>query len=354
MKINNIIKNRKGTISLLKFIFSLFVILYHFSKILEGNNKFEICLGGYLAVDFFFIVSGYYLYRFILKIKENVYKENVKNIVKKVKKFLPYTITIGSIYLVFKYLMHTISKSEAIMSFFNIFLIDMTGLSGYSLNGPTWYISAMLIVFFVLTPIIYNMKDTYKYYICPMIVMFGLGYLYNINTSLNIFMTQWNGYVYGGLIRALVDINLGIIVYNLSNLLLEKSNNIKRYDLKINIVSILLYLVVFIYIIFNRSEGSIDLFILVIIFFAVISTFSENKVNTFLDTRFIRYLEKISLPIFLNHFLAIEVLNKVSMLSKFNYLEKVIIGFASIFVFSILEQFVIEKITNRFKKIKNY
>ena len=48
------------------------------------------------------------------------------------------------------------------------------------------------------------------------------------------------------------------------------------------------------------------------------------------------------------------MLNKVSMLSKFNYLEKVIIGFASIFLFSILEQFVIEKITNRFKKIKNY
>lgn len=347
MKINNISKNRKGTISLLKFIFSLFVILYHFSKILEGNNKFEICLGGYLAVDFFFIVSGYYLYRFILKIKENVYKENVKNIVKKVKKFLPYTITIGSIYLVFKYLMHTISKSEAIMSFFNIFLIDMTGLSGYSLNGPTWYISAMLIVSFVLTPIIYNMKDTYKYYICPIIVMLGLGYLYHISYSMNIFMTQWNGYVYGGLVRALVDINLGIIIYNLSNLLLEKSNNIKKYKLKVNVISVLLYLVIFIYIIFNKNEGTIDFFILVIIFAALITTFSETKINKLLDTKLIRYLEKISLPIFLNHFFFIEVLNEVNLFSKFNYLKKFIIAFIGIFIFSIIEQYIIENIKRK-------
>ena len=52
-------RERNGKIELLRFIFALVVALFH----LGGNEKFghEMMKTGYLAVEYFFIVSGYLL-----------------------------------------------------------------------------------------------------------------------------------------------------------------------------------------------------------------------------------------------------------------------------------------------------
>ena len=71
---------RNGIISILKFILSILVVIYHGKKI-SGISKFKIVPLGYLCVDFFFIVSGYYFYKSILKLKSdtNIYKEIFTN-----------------------------------------------------------------------------------------------------------------------------------------------------------------------------------------------------------------------------------------------------------------------------------
>ena len=71
--------SRNGTISLVKFLASLLILIYHGGKILIGSNKLIYSTTGYILVDLFFIISGYYFYKSILKIEDkniDIYKEN--------------------------------------------------------------------------------------------------------------------------------------------------------------------------------------------------------------------------------------------------------------------------------------
>ena len=63
---------RQG-IELYRFIMTLMVCLHHFRLYSETTLPFG---GGYLAVDFFFILSGYFLYHHSIK-KENIHSTNV-------------------------------------------------------------------------------------------------------------------------------------------------------------------------------------------------------------------------------------------------------------------------------------
>ncbi len=52
-------KKRNGTIDCMKFIFAIVVVIYHGSHFLgETRMAFH---GGFIAVEFFFLVSGYLL-----------------------------------------------------------------------------------------------------------------------------------------------------------------------------------------------------------------------------------------------------------------------------------------------------
>ncbi|HCA56040.1 MAG TPA: hypothetical protein DEO95_11320, partial [Ruminococcaceae bacterium] len=47
---------RNGKIDLLKFLFSIMVIIFHFGK---GLYNYDLFTKGYIAVEFFFITSGF-------------------------------------------------------------------------------------------------------------------------------------------------------------------------------------------------------------------------------------------------------------------------------------------------------
>ena len=70
-------KKRNNTIDILKFVFAICIVIHHICK------KFHIPFfqRGLLAVDFYFIVSGYLFLKSIRKRRkngtENVYQDNV-------------------------------------------------------------------------------------------------------------------------------------------------------------------------------------------------------------------------------------------------------------------------------------
>ena len=59
-------KKHNGIISLWKFIFSLVIMIYH-AKIFFPEENIPIFRGGYIGVEFFFLVSGFFLAKKALK-----------------------------------------------------------------------------------------------------------------------------------------------------------------------------------------------------------------------------------------------------------------------------------------------
>jgi len=351
MRVNKIKKSREGAVSLLKFLFTVTIFLYHAGNLLDGEHYFRVASVGYILVDFFFMVSGFYFYQSVLKLKEkniNIYQENVKMIGKKFIAFLPYTIIAGIVSCIIIFFHQKVAISSIIMSFLNTFLFDMTGLSGYTVNGVTWYLSAMLIIFFLLCPIIYNYDKSYKYYICPLIIMFGLGYMAHSASSLDIYMSGWNGFFYLGLVRALVDINLGILLYHFSRLVKNYLNNRKRLYNLLDVSALILYTIVFYYIYIYRICGRLDYFILFVLFLALLCTFSENRFNNKLDTKVIRYLEKIALPVYINQ---LPIITLFSIFGNFKEFPIVLLlALLSDILFSMLEFYVVEIFLKKRKK----
>lgn len=53
-------KGRNGTIDFFKFLFTIIIVFYHLDNLID-NPADRITKCGYIAVEFFFIVSGYLL-----------------------------------------------------------------------------------------------------------------------------------------------------------------------------------------------------------------------------------------------------------------------------------------------------
>lgn len=136
IEINNKIMN----VEFLRVLFTLEIVVHHTIKGLEINNK------GWYGVEFFFILSGFFLaYTF------NDDCSVMRFIRKKIIRFLP-LITVGSLLNILYY------KDVNIARFLSaIFFLPGTGLvSLHSYLGPAWYLS---VLFWVSIFYFYIMKS---------------------------------------------------------------------------------------------------------------------------------------------------------------------------------------------------
>ena len=86
-------KKHNGKISFWKFMFSLMIVALHLG-VLNTNAEYRFSYGS-IAVDFFYLVSGYLFCKKCLNLKldnKEVVKESFNFIINKIKRFLPYII----------------------------------------------------------------------------------------------------------------------------------------------------------------------------------------------------------------------------------------------------------------------
>ena len=82
---------RNGKVDLLKFLFSIIVIIYHFDNAVK--YPFEIFTRGYIGVEFFFVTSGFLFAKSLSKYtyqKETLISNSVGFMKKKFLSFFQY------------------------------------------------------------------------------------------------------------------------------------------------------------------------------------------------------------------------------------------------------------------------
>ena len=152
---------RNNLVELARFLFSILVVGYHIQMTFlgDGINFFE---NGALAVEFFFLISGYFLARSIEKIsaKEsyNPALESCRFMGNKVKGILPTHLT-AIIAVIIVILACNLANSGNIIlnGLPSIFLVQMGGVwtEAYAsaLIVPEWYLSSMLLCMLFIVPI---------------------------------------------------------------------------------------------------------------------------------------------------------------------------------------------------------
>lgn len=205
-------KNKKlYNIEFLRFVFSVIIVYFH----ILHNNVFK-WLGGAenatpflnrlaeksqyagFAVECFFILAGYFLYKTYYK---NPNLQVKKFVYDKIARLWPVLFFTLAIFVVFYY-------QPFMPNFFNILFLQCIGISK-DFSGPTWYISPffwVMVFYFVLLKCIENKK------ICNIIigVITYFSYVFLVNRFFG--RETVNGFISLGLLRALGGIGVGYLI----------------------------------------------------------------------------------------------------------------------------------------------
>lgn len=211
-------------IDFLRLVFSLCILFYH-SWIFAGPFGNGFFNHGRLAVDFFFIVTGYLMISSAQKQRRSkaILKDSFIFIKKKVARLAPALIVTFFIGAVLVFEKKIITDPNIILSGNLLPELFQLGIFGYDLpiNSAWWYISAMLFVLALLYPLALKFKDDYCRYIAPLVIVIALGFVLNFKIDINDPMIM-GFFLRNGFWKALIFIPLGNIAFYISKLLKKK------------------------------------------------------------------------------------------------------------------------------------
>lgn len=324
-------KSHNGELDLLKFIFSIIIVVHHSSSMFDGVQYFF--RFGSLAVEFFFIVSGYLFAVSVMKKKEpydvnTIGSETASFIFKKiyglwfffifaaVLRFAADTLYLGA--------GKTFGSPEFPTLILNLFFGNMSGMPTYDPIAPSWYISAMLIAMAVLYPIFRKKKDLFISLIAPLVAFMLYGIMMHRDGHLT-GPTYWYDFVYKGVVRAFAGICLGCLVYRVSQkmktnpILTQSGDKVPHILSAVEIAAVVLSIIGM----SKMTEKNFAQQPVIVLGFAIavaICTSKMSSISKYFQFDIFSYLGKLSMTVFLCHSpvigLMYTVFDKITVLSN--------------------------------------
>lgn len=295
-----------GALDFWKFLFSIIIVFYH-GGLSFHTDTYQIFSNGALAVDFFFLVSGYLMAVSVSKMEDrelSIGKDTLSFLWRKIRAFLPYYL----VAFFFAFISWGIFSFDLSSSFLknataaigclqNFLLLDMTGIHTTSVMGLTWYLSAMLLAMAIIYPLFRKYRETYLYLIAPFSCLLLAGYMCQTYGALTPY-NEFGVLVFHGMARAVLELNLGCFVFLVSRLL-SQINLTKLSRVLLTIFEWGFYFVVIAYLYTGKRS---DVFtVLFLLFFALtISTSHQSAVSFLFDNRVCKFLGKFSLVLYLS------------------------------------------------------
>lgn len=323
---------KSGKIEFYRFIFSLCVLGFHMGKYfrgepdLEAGLRFEFFPHGSIAVEFFFLVSGFFMARTISrkvqaeanspvkKTDRELSVEYVSFMKHKYFRILPEHIPMFLMtFVIYVVVNHERLGKIFILVFRNIpsfFLLQMSAISLGNVLHIEWYISAMLIAMAILYPICRKYYYTFSRYFAPLLGLLVLGYIQKKTSSLT-GVSVWMGLGYKGLLRAIVEIALGTTCYEVSQYLGERfQGGERKWKWFWTAVEAGCFGVSMLFVM-TTMEKMYEILLLGVFFLllAVASSGISYGVELF-DRKTIYFLGKMSLPIYLGQLAAIYIVSE--------------------------------------------
>ncbi len=339
-------KSRNNLVEFERFLFSMLVIGYHVqaSFLTEKTDFFE---WGALAVEFFFILTGFFFASSVEKScldEGNFLKKSGLFIGKKVVGVLPeHIIAIVAVLIVIGICDASSFVDKLLNGLPSVFFVQMFVIWDSSFSNalivPEWYISSMLVCLLFMTPIAFALRRKIKGVLVSIVLVVILvvilvigGFSFNWAFPMN--------FIYN--LRAWGEMFVGMFAFYLAKKISSKETDCK-YSAVLKVLEIVLYTVpVLLGIIPLDSYLSfVGMIVAVVcVFFAICITFSGNgiQISNKNVNKVFGFLGSISLATYLFHPIIIELIDYV-------YIDvaewvKYLIVFSSTIVLSILYKLI--------------
>ena len=302
---------RNGEIELLRFVFCILVVLFHINKnifhqLSFDHYSFALSPKGYIGVEFFLMLSGFFMALGIDKKKSAVPlgTDTFRFIWKKYfSVFWYHILAFTALFTV-----HTIvNKDFHIGKLLDVIpgalLLTRSGIRFFDINGVEWYISAMILVMMAMYPVAKKHFEVYAKAIAPISAILIYGWLIQKYHTLS-GTTIWGPLGFRCMWRTAAGLNVGIFMYCCVKAL-------RRYDFSDKekktalIARVLMYLLLCAYTM-CRSPNKYEIYAVMVIFVALTLSFAFPCENAkWLDSKAVAYLGRLSLPLYLNQNLSI-------------------------------------------------
>ncbi|MCM1532385.1 MAG: acyltransferase [Ruminococcus flavefaciens] len=352
-------KNRNVLVELARFLFSILVVGYHVQMSMN-NDVADFFENGALAVEFFFLISGYFLARSIEKIsasknRRNTAVETWRFMKNKVKGILPTHITaIIVIIIVILACNFTNAGNILLKGLPSVFLLQGGALwyNGYAdaLIVPEWYLSSMLLSMLFIFPIGLLLRKKLKGPWVTLIVLvivavpaLAFGLPFGFNTNLVYYLRAWG------------EMCVGMFAYYLASVM-AKHELKKPSAITLKVLEILCYAAPVVLGIVPMSAGMqpVCMAVSVVCVFTAISITFANKGVSITNEKLAKvfaYLGSISLAIYLFHPVIISLLDYVWIGCEL--WVKMLITFPSAILLAVIFRLVCFGINKLIKHIKN-
>lgn len=249
---------RHYSIQVLRLVFSIMIVNYHFfSLYLRFNDQLPNYFSrGYLADEFFFMVSGFFIAQAAMNEDGVGHEWTVRYAAKRIGKIaVPYYFSWVLCFIGGRVADVMDGKGVQLIpsllnSVYELTFLEMFGFTkGLYSNSVGWYFSGLLISILLICPLLRRFRKNYVLYAAPALGAFCLGML-----SLHYDYLFWPHKVMPeipilkGMIRAYAEVNLGVFIYGLYRLGLE--NTFSRRALRLSgWAAWLLWIIIVIYMI---------------------------------------------------------------------------------------------------------
>ena len=211
-------------IDVYRLIFICMVMLHHARYVPNAENiPFE---GGYICVEYFFILSGYLLAKSACgggreTDEKSIARDTVHEIWKRIINLGCYLFPAYLGNFILRHLIYLNKEGikiifrDSVLSIFELMFLSLSGInhSVSKWHGVTWYVSAMFIAIFVIYPLLRKYKYFYPYVIAPLISLFIYGWL-SVNYGWIGAPMEWTGIAYVGLLGSFAGLSMGVICFH--------------------------------------------------------------------------------------------------------------------------------------------
>lgn len=284
---NIIIKNKNNSIEFFRFIFMSILVAWH--------GDFNFLAHGYLVVEFFFILSGYFIYTSLI----NKDKGTLQYTIDKIKRtYIEYIIACILMFGVVSlqallHKGHFFTLDNILKLIAEALLLQNIGIYDGGFNTPLWYFSVLIWGGGGLYALLKYDKKLAINIILPLYVLLFYTYIFSKNDSIEC----WDKNIfYIPMLRGLADMSVGIISAELSFRIIPK---MKKTFLLFDIISVIsfIFLIIIFYI-----EKPYDKFSIIFIPILILNCVSKKGIwYRILNRNYFSQLGGITYEMYLLH-----------------------------------------------------
>ena len=322
----DVFMRKNGKIEFYRFVFCVFVLLFHSEKEFAGlpsytGARLTFFAHGSMGVEFFLLVSGYLLARTAFSRQSSAGSEplfshassadSIRFLIRKYIRIFPMHMVAFILTMVLQ-IICTHMRFGATLFYFldsipSFFLVQMAGLLNRNVIPVEWYLSCMLISMAVIYPLCRRCYYGFTRYLSPLVALFIYGILYH-NTKALTGVLIWSGPGYKSLFRAFAGILLGTSAFEISRIL-SSMNTTGSFRKLLRMGEVLSFLLVAAYCV-SSLPTDYEFLIAFLLFFLLVCITSEKcQKPSFFDSRFVSLIGEYSFPLYLSQVAAINLVH---------------------------------------------